>query len=70
MDKVGRKLQEGQNVIEQVGTRTRAIQKKLRDVQALPEAHARPPLEPSSPSTRSTSRRADPCCSGRRRSTG
>ena len=45
MDKVGKKLQEGQNVIQQIGTRTRAIHRKLRQVEELPMDRAAPLLE-------------------------
>jgi DNA recombination protein RmuC len=45
MDKVGKKLQEGQNVIQQIGTRTRAIHRKLRQVEELPMDKAVPLLE-------------------------
>lgn len=49
MDKVGKKLQEGQNVIQQIGTRTRAIHRKLRQVEELPMDRARPLLELDAP---------------------
>jgi len=38
LDKVHKKLGEAQNVVEQAGTRRRAVDRKLRDVEALPEA--------------------------------
>jgi len=37
LDKTQKKLQEASNVIEQAGTRSRAIEKKLRNVQDLPK---------------------------------
>jgi DNA recombination protein RmuC len=40
LDKTKKKLQEASNVIEQAGTRTRAIEKRLRDVQELPKEEA------------------------------
>ena len=36
LDKTKKKLQEASNVIDQAGVRTRVIERKLRDVQALP----------------------------------
>jgi len=51
MDKVGKKLQEGQNVIQQIGTRTRAIHRKLRQVEELPMDKAAPLLELDGPET-------------------
>lgn len=41
IDKVHRKLSEAQNVVEQARTRRRAVDRKLRDVEALPEATTR-----------------------------
>lgn len=38
LDKVHKKLGEAQNVVEQAGTRRRAVDRKLRGVEALPEA--------------------------------
>lgn len=49
MDKVGKKLQEGQNVIQEIGTRTRAIHRKLRQVEELPMDRAAPILELDAP---------------------
>lgn len=40
MDKVKKKLDEAQNVMEDVGTRRRAVDRKLREVEALPESEA------------------------------
>jgi DNA recombination protein RmuC len=40
LDKTKKKLQEASNVIEQAGTRTRAIERRLRDVQELPKEDA------------------------------
>lgn len=40
LDKTRKKLQEASNVIDQAGVRTRAIERKLRDVQALPNDKA------------------------------
>lgn len=40
LDKTKKKLQEASHVIEQAGTRTRAIEKRLRDVQELPKDEA------------------------------
>ncbi len=40
LDKTKKKLQEASNVIDQAGVRTRAIEKRLRDVQALPDDKA------------------------------
>jgi DNA recombination protein RmuC len=37
LDKVKKKLEEASNTIDQAGTRRRVLEKKLRDVQALPE---------------------------------
>ena len=44
-----KKLQEAANKFQSVGVRTRAIQKKLKDVQALPLADSSPDLLDSSP---------------------
>ena len=44
-----KKLQEAANKFQAVGVRTRAIQKKLKDVQALPLADSSPDLLDSSP---------------------
>lgn len=41
IDKVHKKLNEAQNVVEQARTRRRAVDKQLRDVEALPETSAR-----------------------------
>jgi DNA recombination protein RmuC len=41
IDKVHRKLQEATHVVEHVTTRRRAMQRKLREVEALPTAEAR-----------------------------
>jgi DNA recombination protein RmuC len=49
MDKVGKKLQEGQNVIHQIGVRSRAIHRKLREVEELPMDRAGPILELDAP---------------------
>src|SRR5712691_1330388 len=38
MDKVQKKLQEASNVIDSAATRTKAIERKLRNVQELPTA--------------------------------
>lgn len=40
LDKTQKKLQEASNVIEQAGVRSRAIERKLRNVQELPEEEA------------------------------
>ncbi|AEW03474.1 recombinase RmuC [Niastella koreensis] len=40
LEKTQKKLQEASNVIEQAGVRSRAIEKKLRDVQELPKEDA------------------------------
>lgn len=40
LEKTQKKLQEASNVIEQAGVRTRAIEKKLRNVQELPKEEA------------------------------
>ena len=40
LDKTKKKLEEASNVIEQAGVRTRAISRKLRDVQELPQDKA------------------------------
>jgi DNA recombination protein RmuC len=40
LDKTQKKLQEAANVIEQAGRRSRAIERKLRDVQELPQTQA------------------------------
>src|SRR5260370_14470840 len=45
MDKVQKKLQEAQNVVDEVGKRHRAIDRKLRNVQELPETEAAMLLE-------------------------
>ena len=44
LDKVGKKLNEAQKVVEDAGVRRRAVDRKLRDVEALPEAAAAPML--------------------------
>lgn len=44
-DRVHKKLQEAQNVVEQAGTRRRAVVRKLRGVEALPELEAARILE-------------------------
>jgi DNA recombination protein RmuC len=41
IDRVHKKLNEAQNVVEQARTRRRAVDRKLRDVEALPEATTR-----------------------------
>lgn len=41
LEKIQKKLGEAQNVVEQARTRGRAMDRKLRDVEALPEAAAR-----------------------------
>jgi DNA recombination protein RmuC len=43
IDKVGKKLGESQTVLSDIGTRTRVIQSRLREVEALPEAGPRRP---------------------------
>jgi DNA recombination protein RmuC len=40
LDKVQKKLGEAQNVVELAGTRRRAVDRKLKSVEALPEANA------------------------------
>ncbi len=40
IESVGRRLKLAQDDIEKVGTRTRAIQRRLRDVEAAPDAEA------------------------------
>lgn len=40
LDKTRKKLQEAGNQIEQAATRSRVIERKLRDVQGLPPAEA------------------------------
>ncbi|MNG41507.1 hypothetical protein D3C84_1307280 [compost metagenome] len=40
LDKTQKKLQEASNTIDQATTRTRAIERKLRQVQELPAAEA------------------------------
>lgn len=37
LDKTKKKLQEASNVIDQAGVRTRAIERKLKDVQEIPQ---------------------------------
>jgi DNA recombination protein RmuC len=44
LDKVGKKLQEASNVVEKVSTRTRAIERKLRNVETLPVAEGELPM--------------------------
>ena len=46
LDKVGEKLDQAQKQIEQTGVRSRAIQRQLREVEALPEEAAAPLLPP------------------------
>lgn len=46
LTKVGEKLQSAQNEIVQTGVRTRAIERKLRDVEALPAEQAAAVLNP------------------------
>jgi Uncharacterized protein conserved in bacteria len=46
LDKTQKKLQEASNVIEQAGVRSRAIERKLRDVQELPKDEAIHFIEP------------------------
>jgi DNA recombination protein RmuC len=45
LDKVHKKLEEAQQVVEAAGVRRRAVDKKLRDVEILPEAEAAALLE-------------------------
>jgi DNA recombination protein RmuC len=40
LDKIQKKLQEAQNTIDDASRRTRAIGRKLRDVEELPETEA------------------------------
>jgi len=40
LDKVQKKLEEAQKVVEDAGIRRRAMDRKLRDVEVLPEAEA------------------------------
>ena len=40
LDKVGEKLEQAQKQIEQTGVRSRAIQRQLREVEALPVSEA------------------------------
>jgi DNA recombination protein RmuC len=40
LDKVHKKLEEAQQVVEAAGVRRRAVDRKLRDVEILPEAEA------------------------------
>ncbi len=44
LDKTKKKLREASNVVEDAGTRSRAIERKLRDVQDLPAAKAKKKL--------------------------
>jgi DNA recombination protein RmuC len=44
LDKVKKKLTEAQNTVDDAGRRTRAIERKLRDVQELPAADVQPIL--------------------------
>jgi len=44
LEKVGKKLSEAQNVVEDASRRSRAVDRKLRGVEALPEADAAPLL--------------------------
>ena len=44
LEKVGKKLQEASNVVEKASTRTRAIERKLRNVEALPVAEGELPM--------------------------
>ena len=46
LDKVSEKLDQAQKQIEQTGVRSRAIQRQLREVEALPEETAAPLLPP------------------------
>jgi len=46
LDKVKKKLSEAQNTIDDAGKRTRAIERKLRDVQELPAVEGQLPLLP------------------------
>ena len=46
LDKVSEKLDQAQKQIEQTGVRSRAIQRQLREVEALPEEAAAPLLPP------------------------
>jgi len=49
LDKVQKKLEEAQKVVEDVGIRRRAMDRKLRDVEALPEPEAASLLALASP---------------------
>lgn len=49
LDKVSKKLGEAQNVVETAGVRRRAVDRKLRSVEALPEAAARDVLALTAP---------------------
>ena len=48
LDKTSKKLQEASNGIESAAVRSRAIERKLREVQALPSAQAAALLETAS----------------------
>ena len=45
LDKTKRKLQEASNVVDSAGVRSRAIERKLKDVQSLPGKKAVPYLD-------------------------
>ncbi|MSP72709.1 MAG: DNA recombination protein RmuC [Myxococcales bacterium] len=47
IDAVGNRLRQAQDEIEKIGTRTRAINRKLKSVEALPEAEAQLLLPPT-----------------------
>jgi len=47
LDKTQKKLQEASHTIEDAARKSRTIERKLKDVQALPQEEAAPLLEPS-----------------------
>lgn len=49
LDRTSKKLQEASNTIDSAATRSRAIERKLRDVQALPAGEAAIMLETAEP---------------------
>jgi DNA recombination protein RmuC len=49
LDKVQKKLEEAQKVVEDAGIRRRAMDRKLRNVEVLPEAEAATLLALASP---------------------
>ncbi|MDR2435367.1 MAG: DNA recombination protein RmuC [Treponema sp.] len=51
LDKTKQKLDQASREIDNAGVRSRAIEKKLRDVQTLPEHHAQKLLEDAAPRT-------------------